>query len=77
MSIALDLTCLQVLLAIDTAVELSVVIAVACWGWPNSSRATLIGRASWAFIYNAPTSDSAADARTFFWILARLWMAPL
>jgi hypothetical protein len=66
MSITFDLFCLMASFKTPNAVELYVRSGVAGWMWPNSASVTLSGAPPWAFWKHAPTSDSAADATTFF-----------
>ena len=59
---------------IPAAVLLSVCIGVAGCGCPSSSRVTLNGNMSCAFINNDPISASAADDITDFIILASTYI---
>ena len=77
MSIALLLFCLNIPVRIPHAVLLSVLIGVAGCLCPNSSHVTHSGTSSFAFIYNAATSASAADAITTFIIFAMIAIGPL
>jgi hypothetical protein len=62
---------------IPNAVELSVLRGVAGCVCPNSVRVTLRGAPLWVLWKQAPTSDSAADATTFFMTEAAFRMEPL
>jgi hypothetical protein len=73
----LDLFCLIVSFKIPSAVGLSVLHGVAGCVCPNSVRVDLIGAPLWAFWKQAPTSDSAADATTFFRTEFALRIEPL
>ena len=77
MSLALDLRCLTVLLAMPTTFALSVWIGVGGWGWPISPNVVHNVVASLALLYNAPSSASVADDITFFRILLVVCIAPL
>jgi hypothetical protein len=66
MSIAFDLFCLMVSFKMPNAAELSVRSVVGGGMWPNSVSVTMSGAPLWAFWKHALTSDSAAEATTFF-----------
>jgi hypothetical protein len=66
MSIDFDLLCLMFSFKIPNAVKLSVRSGVAGWMWSNSVSVNTSGAQLWAFWKHAPTSDSAAEATTFF-----------
>jgi hypothetical protein len=76
MSIAFDLFFFIVSFKMPNAVELSVRSGVAGWMWSNSVSVTLSGAPLWAFLNHAPTSDSAAEATTFFMTDAKLRTEP-
>ena len=78
MSIDLVAFCFTVLFIIPSAaVLLSVLIGVAGCGCPNSSHVGRIGTASFAFMYKAPHSASAADCITALITFAKMKIAPL
>ena len=77
MSITLLLFCLNLLVSIPQAVLLSVHIGVAGCFCPNSSHVICSGISSCAFIYNAATSASAADAITTLISFAMIAIGPL
>jgi hypothetical protein len=66
MSMAFDHFCLIVSFKIPNAVELYVRRGVGGCVWPSSVSVTLSGAPLWALRKHAPTSDSAAEATTFF-----------
>jgi hypothetical protein len=76
MSIDFELFCFIVSFKMPNAVELSVRSGVAGWTWPTSVSVTLSGDPLWAFWKHAPTSDSAAEATTFFRTDATLRVEP-
>jgi hypothetical protein len=59
------------------AVELSIRRGVRGCVWPSSVSVTLSGAPLWALWKHAPTSDSAAEATTFFMTEATLRIDPL
>ena len=65
MSMALDRFCFRVLLANLLSVVLSTFILVGGCGYTISNIVVRSGTASYAFIYDALTSASAASAVTF------------
>ena len=73
MSIALDIFCLMLLLAIPTAVELLTCIGVGGWGWPISMSVVCMGTAAWPLRKRAPYSASAEDDMTLRKILHKTW----
>ena len=76
MSIALDLRCLIVPVAIPNAVELSTWTGVGGWECPISSSVIRMGTASWQFKNKAPNSASAADAMMLRSILHPTYTMP-
>jgi hypothetical protein len=76
MSIAFDLFCLMVSFKMPNDVELSVRSGVTGWMCPNSVSVTLSGAPLWEFWKHAPTSDSAAEATTFFMTEATFRIEP-
>ena len=77
MSIDLDAFCLTLLFIISSAVLLTVCIDVAGCGCPNYSNVVRIGTASFAFMYRALDSASAADCITALITFAKMQIAPL
>ena len=76
MSIALDLFCLTVVVAMPSAVELSILFGVGGWGKPIYWSVTQKGTAVCP-LWNSPlTSASAADNTTCFSIIHSLWIGP-
>eukprot|EP00957_Ditylum_brightwellii_P180677 13763824-Ditylum_brightwellii.AAC.1 len=59
----------MVLLAMPTAVELSLIMGVCGCGWPISSKETRMGFTWQAFKRSAPSSASAAADATSFKIV--------
>ena len=76
-SVERDLCLLMVLFAMPAAVALSQWTGVAGWGWPNSSRISLIILPSLQFKNNAPSSASAAEDASNFRIVQRVKSASL
>ena len=77
MSMALDMSCLTVLLMMPDAVELSVCIGVGPCGCPISSNGVLSTSPSLALMKRPPNSTSAAVAIKFFKMTATTNTAPL
>ena len=67
----------MLLVTTPCAVLLSVWIAVGGCLWPNSLRRCRMGIASWALMYSAPSSASAALDMTAVSIFEMLSTAPL
>jgi len=77
MSIALVRLGWILLFITPSAVELSVWMGVRGCGWPISRSICLMCTASFALIYNAPNSASAADDITALIICEMFRIAPL
>ena len=77
MSIALDLRCLIVLVAMPNAVELSTWTGVGGWECPIYSSVMRMGTASWQFKNKAPNYASAADAMMLRSIFHTMYTMPL
>ena len=76
-SIALEILCFTVPLAIPVALELSVWIGVAGWGCPISASVIRSTAPSLALWKRPPDLASVAEYITFFMMLLTVWMALL
>eukprot|EP00957_Ditylum_brightwellii_P127637 9733924-Ditylum_brightwellii.AAC.1 len=77
MPIAFDCFWHTLAFVMPSAMLLLVVIGVAGWGWPISSKSILNGMASLPFLYSPLHSTSAVEAMTHFKTFARTNTGPL
>ena len=76
MSVTLELFCLNVVVTMPSATELSVFIEVAGWVKPSSWSVILRGIAVCPLWNSPPTSALAVDATTCLRILHSVWIWP-
>ena len=77
MSMALDIFCLVIFLAIPTAVALSTWMGVGGWVLPISVKVVRMGTAAWPLRKRTPYLSSVAEAMIFQIILHKTWTKPL